>query len=1776
MNSSEGTDRAETIINREYGPDQLEQLASSQLEHALDAHRRGLKIYESLKNLSEVIGTQYGDRVLFELVQNAHDAHRTGDQGEIAIKLMLENEERGTLFVANRGRSFTFSNLDALRNIGTSDKEVGEGIGNKGLGFRSVEALTDDPRIYSQCAGNLGDRFEGYCFRFASGGEIEDRLQRLGASRAVWSKVARNISRYLVPIPLTEQPDEVLSFAKAGFATVVTLPLRSAEAVEIALKQVSALASPDAPILLFLERLKVLAIDVCRGVKPLTHVRLTRRASKLNASGAAKPIAMHEVEVDGAAPFLVVRRVLPKQGVLEAVKESISVAPTLRKWLEWKGDAVVSVAVGLKDEAVRMPRFFNFLPMDEISVSPIHGYINGPFFSEIDRRSMKPDLPLNRYLLEGAAEACAAAALMITRHNRSIPKESVVDLITWARPHVEKIISGFDRLGQEFTSANVWPVVAGGGSRWTNLDRLYAWPDVATKFLKPSRLAKEVEAAILPGELGEARLSRMQRLAASVSKPVDLDASVLCEWVHGTAQALAESKRSRSNQWRDFYDDVVKVFEASSVGLAELQGKAFLKSGDGRLLQASSSEDSDVRPVFVRPPTSQRQKGGGPPMPPSSLYRRLRFLDNHIALSGETLRKFEEAGLVRRYDAIQILGDLARVFPRKATEIQRCDALRWAFRVWRATGGRAVEEALRKARLFVPSISGWSPATKAFFSSSWTNSGKLLEPYLCEAAEKSADCAYQRDRLLIPYSEWPVASSQDKKSDWFKFLEIVAVRDGLQPIAGSLLRKGTPTSYWNRLFTNGNQRLGLVEAWIVAAEVKRLNYPQTEYRLEGECWRLPGQLEHERLPQSARETLSELIIGYLADRGGEHLEFKVRHWRGFEEVSLPSPLQVFLREGKWTLSFRRDEAFFRRPCETWSTQTARQIPPRFVERFAAGPGPRGSAPLLLFDARIGLRDWSASELAPKRLMTLANALSDLSATERRDLRGQLRRAWADIAEGNYELPTNLAVVVARNGGLEICEADSDDPPVIHLTSERQSFAARALIDQGAAVLDLGDADATRISTLLKRAGSFLPHIINPGDVRLVVDGTDFEPSRSDPILVTGRLNWLSDAAALAHEFLGDSLELRNFPPEIMEQRIRQVRVRQCIDFALVVGDRKVSAQGHERVQPFPHSRLPTLIVAGPLDFDLDLLVEAAPALTKLVGARRNTLEMMLTRLMRFGFHGGDAGPTDDQYARSIHRESAIVRDHFAATRGGIERRIKALLPIVYLIAGNEAANQLSEMHFQLGPSFELRDWLNEALADDLADRVWAAVEETDDPALLRSQLGFGFAEYNAVLAQLGYPVLNDEDDFKRLFEVYLNELRPRLLDRLRRRYRNAYMRGESLAQYVEYKALGFVSFDPEWPLTMEELDRSFVERYAFEVTESVLGPDDRSVDLPDLSRVIAANQKMALASHSRMASLVRAWCRKNSQEEPYLMDPADSKPLLTALEQSGLLDFERLLPDQLPSMCKRINAWPAGMLETFDLGNLSLKEEDLNFEERKAREVRRHAEIARRSITFCGNSLDTGAHDFAYTFAEIAENVLASGSEWLTRSRPPSLQNQEHPEGGRENPRGLGGFGKRGKRREQPPEPIRRAMGFASEYLARKYLRNRHPREMSDRCWVSENRDLICSDGEKGDDSLGYDFRVVTARNEWLYEVKSALEEGGEFELTARELEVAGSAALDRKRRFRILYVPFVFDPERWKVLTLQNPVGNDTRDRFKVIRTGSVRYGFEVKSAWRTRTEPS
>lgn len=749
----------------------------SQLEHALDGQRRGLKVYESLRSLNEIIGTQYGDRVLFELLQNAHDAHAVDDKGEVAIHLMVASDHTGVLLVANKGRPFSDSNFEAIRNIGTSDKEIGEGIGNKGLGFRSVEALTDDVHIFSAGAHMPAPTFDGYCFRFASTEEIAELLEEIGTSPEIASKVAADIPRYLIPVAVSEHSDEVRRLSALGYATVVCLPLASSREVELAEKQVVALTNAAVPVQLFLDRLASLEVLIVRAGVEVEKATLTRAVEPFLRDSSSS-IRMQRVTMSDGSAFLVVKQTLQKDAVLAAVAKSIPAAPPLKRWLAWKGDAVVSIAVSL-DKAVA-PRLYNFLPMDDNAVSPMAGHIDAPFFADIDRRTIKPDLPLNQLLIEAAADTAAKACLAIVDEGLVVPPGAVVDMAAWSGSRIATIVAAFQSIGRPLTDAAVWPAASSEGPHWASFRTLYAWPDIRTKQLSPTRLRSIAEADIL-SDVSQGQLTRVRALAAAVSLPLDLSAARLGEWAEAMAEHLAKKSKPGATAWRDFYEDVLALFAASSISLTELAGRKVLLSDEKKLLVATADARGDAPPVFARSASSRGRRGEGPPNPPSAIARKFRFLNQAVGIPEEVVQKFEKAGLLRHYDPVEALEALKGAL-ESATENQRHEALTWAFRVWRADGDKAVEAALRAADLRVPCSGGWMRAREALMSASWSALGRALEQYFDEAAAASADCRAQRNRLLVAFSNWPRARADDRREDWTQFLRILGVGDGSEKI----------------------------------------------------------------------------------------------------------------------------------------------------------------------------------------------------------------------------------------------------------------------------------------------------------------------------------------------------------------------------------------------------------------------------------------------------------------------------------------------------------------------------------------------------------------------------------------------------------------------------------------------------------------------------------------------------------------------------------------------------------------------------------------------------------------------------------------------------------------------------------------------------------------------------------------------------------------------------------------------------------------------------------
>ncbi len=1770
-------DRAERDGRRPWScpAEELHTQVRDVLDNAVDAHRKNLHVYESLRNLNEVVGTQYGDRVLYELIQNAHDAHRADDRGRIAVRLVVRSQSDGTLYVANGGSGFRSKDVDAIKNLATTAKEIGEGIGNKGLGFRSIEALTDDVRIFSRRGRSKSARFDGYCFRFATGDETEDLLRASGIDAATARDVAGTVPRYLVPLPLTEQPDEVVSYARRGYASTIVLPLRTVEAIELAKRQVQALADLNVPLLLFLDRIEQFRIDVETPDGPVRRRRLSRRQTAMGDVPGLAGCRLHEVRVGEDRRFLVVQREVDKALVLDAVRRSVSRAPQIKRWLKWKGQPSVSVAVGLSPGAVTSGRLYTFLPMGDAAVAPLLGHLDAPFFAGIDRRDADFDLPLNSTLMKAAAEACTHAALYFAgQAGTQVPQRAVFDLIAWTGTHAGMLDAALDETGSSLEDACVIPAIVVDGARWASLSDISVWPAGTFSLMKAAEVAKRTGARLVSSELDGGRLDRLRAMASREYLDLLPSAHRLAEWSERFARTLAD-RSAAARTWSRFYEDLKRVFDAVGEELDALTGTAIFLDRSKRLRLAGGHDAASGERVFVRNEASRRRRAKDDvPLPPGALTRRYRFLDEKIVLRQDTLNAFIEAGLVRQYDPLEALAGLGTVLGTKASDNRRREALTWAFSVWR-TAGAGIQGALGSARLRVPTLSGWRPATQAAFPSSWTSVGLTLENFLVEASDTSPDCRRAREGLLVDFAAWP-PGPRSTKHQWVEFLKVLGVADGLRPVAGGLQESGGGWS-WKYLMDSGNAKEALDRDWCREASRASFRNPYTVYRRRGEAWRLPGQIEHGELPATAKEAFCELAFRHLETYNAKYLKFDVgrfeRPRRDWNQQTLPTPLATFLRSKAWIAAGRHNEPTFRKANECWAARTRRGRPPRFMECVSDTVLGlvEGNQELanLVFGNALRLRDWHSKDTAAERLQALAVVSPALATHERRDFRREYRRAWLDVSETDTALPRALNLAVSRDGRLEMLGGDVATAPTVIVTQNAQAFEARILSSAGHALLDIGDASSEKVVERLDATGHFTPLQLDGVGVRLLVDGEPFVPRTSDPPLVSPELEWLPEVVLMGHEILSEGLE-RGVQQVTVERRIRAIRVRRCRAITLVVDEENISPNSSMAWYGFEHPDLPTLILSDHVPLTRTMLgIDLSQAVSRLIDTRLRFLEPLLLRLA----FGQDAdtleAPDDETLASALRCDARTLQEHRAALRTDLGHVLHLLIPVVAYFGDVALARQLESDAERAGAAFDVPKWLRPRLSisDPAPEDLMDACERASDRAALRREMGLDYEQFNRVLLALGESPISNETELRSTYHAYLQQMRPRILERLRRHHVADFRGGRDLATYVDRKSLAFLEFDLAWILSREALDNQIVEAHVARLLDDVLG-EDHGVDLPPLRGLVETNRKSSRHFASRAFSVVSAWCRRNQVPVPEPWRSEDHQPVTRCLENAGMLDFEPVHDDQIPELCARAACWPSAMPRTIDPGSLGLDRAAVEEEEtRREREYQRRL-IEQRSIDFAGTKLDTGDPSCAESFRQLAENSIDDDHGWFERSRQPRLTEFADPEGGGRSPES--GTGGKAGRRKQPSEGQRQAMGLASEWLAFHYLRRRHGEAVDDTSWVSTNRTRFFG-GDEGDDTVGYDFCVKTPRAEWLYEVKSSMEDTGEFELTPNEMRVAASMSRRGRRRYRILYVPFVFSPDRWCVLELPNPMGDGTRDRFKQVGRGSVRFRFEHSTATRT-----
>ncbi|MFG2950456.1 DEAD/DEAH box helicase [Streptomyces adustus] len=169
----------------------------------------------------------YGDRQLFELVQNAADELREHQGGKIHVVLTEDH-----LYCANEGSAITPEGADTILRMGVSRKRGGQ-IGRFGVGVKSVLSVTRTPQFFST-SGSFG--FDASWSAAEILAAVNNGLSERGLPSAQ-SVGETPVLRLARPLDTDEEcaRDEQLRELLSWATTVVRLPLLPGAAARLAL-----------------------------------------------------------------------------------------------------------------------------------------------------------------------------------------------------------------------------------------------------------------------------------------------------------------------------------------------------------------------------------------------------------------------------------------------------------------------------------------------------------------------------------------------------------------------------------------------------------------------------------------------------------------------------------------------------------------------------------------------------------------------------------------------------------------------------------------------------------------------------------------------------------------------------------------------------------------------------------------------------------------------------------------------------------------------------------------------------------------------------------------------------------------------------------------------------------------------------------------------------------------------------------------------------------------------------------------------------------------------------------------------------------------------------------------------------------------------------------------------------------------------------------------------------------------------------------------------------
>lgn len=1729
------------------------------------AEKEGQSPYRQIKEvIQNIISTDYDGRTIIELLQNGHDANASAESdGRLEFVLVEDEESFGVLYVANTGTAITDKNFESICQVASSSKSPNEGIGNKGVGFKSILQLGSNPEIYSRSHRD-SPSFDGYCFRFANSCDIGKlAIWADGGDRSLSRRIEENVSSLQLPVPLTDQPPMLKYFQQQGYVTVVRIPFHDAKARSRAETQLEELASSKVPINLFLNRLKSIKI-VCVSDEGKQETTLLGRES-LSYAAVRPGLRIEQVRLEDGQVFVIASKTIPAVQMREAIAASRAARMLSDSWDAWEGDGLVSVALSCGDP-VNTGRLYAFLPMGDDAHAPLPGFVNAPFYAKLDRRSLDEGIALNDMLLTQAALLCAEVlSLPATTSTPLLTQEALMDMACWSGPYLEVMRTSLDQMGHTLCGLPLIPQTL-GSSGLTSLSKGLIWAADDCLVFTAETAAQCGFEGIISEQVHVDRLNNLNKLAWTVlERELAPEQSELVTIAETVAAALAQTGAAMET-WADFYDDLSRAVPRGT----DFANRSILYSDDGRLLPTSGGETGLV--VF----TAATQARSALPAVPEFIRGRFDFLSSDIpSLATDNKRRpgrtwLLQHGLIREYatePVLNLVGDVMRSLSGDDAYNRSFRALFFAYELWNGGRKEIDVDVVRQARLLLPTVSGWHAATDTFFGAGWTReySGidKVLAKFISNTVEISADLGAISQRVLLTPSEFlPVGIDVDSFS---RFLDSAGANHGLAPTflpKKDFRMSGAQVSHPTLAHTLWGIGIPqeMQEDWRATASWwsgRRAKHSGVTYSAESDVAALPGQVDWHSFDSESKLLYAELIV-----HGLEHWDssvFDVRFARRSSDptgVIWPSLLTSFLATERWlpqtTPGARADITFVALADGWWLKEIdAPDYLPAVPARLRKIDSGLAAQRLM----RCGLNCWDDSRSSIARLQTLTEIVERNASAPRTLWDASIRKAydgaWVDFFQmkhlSSFE-PTSI--LISRQGRLEVVRLDSVQE-TIYVPDAAGTASEISLRQAPVAMLPVREAAiAGHVRDLLAESGVTCLRDVSAAVVEILGDGLPVRSLTVRPLIEICS-PWLPVLVVAVIEFCSPDIVQTSMASLVRKyQLLLETKVSVAARTMTTVDGVTIGNSANH--DSFVVDDCHVLIRGSASDGTWRLQQSASVALADLVGSPKagDRLRLALFELER---RCGSSDPTLTDLAAVL----AVTPTELEGLAFELElnergpSRFEALLACVDPAL---AESWRRNGQFHLGPEAK-SSWLREQSWDShlRPEELVAMADGMPLPEAL-DELRISLPAANKGLRAVGLPPLKNLRGHEKKFTSVLQRKGAELHDRLRDRFIGTFESGDPMNEYLRLRSFPGLVTKTEWLEEFWELPEEAIlaeiDRW-LDANCPASQPNSQS-DLLSVAELRQAGRVGVGRAVSRVNNMIDAWHLSVGRDS---QPPLDANVVLEEMQAGGYLDFLRANTESVVRWLVASEQWPPNMPISVRAADAGLSEEDLKRAKDRVIEAEKDLWQSQSRLTYNDKSFPTNAAGLR----ELAEEIRkTTGREIAVQANVPAELATETTSVSPLTTSNSTPVPKQTRSRIEQAQLA--GIGFVGEIIAGIWLCEHFGVELEE-CWFSGYRSVELADN-LGDDGLGYDFRINTPEGTIYYEVKATSGQENQFELGETEVRRAGSLAKDEQ--FHIIFIKNVLDGERYEVYLLPNPQSPDGVGRY-AIRGHSLRLQFEL-----------